>query len=96
MSSDYIDEPFHPGDALELYLEDFGMTAYALAKKMGVGRHVVYELLKHNRRINPALALKLSEVFGMSAEHFIGLQLESDRLVAERELERLRLAGNAA
>ena len=90
MTSDYIDEPFHPGDAVEMYLEDFGITAYALAKKMGVGRHVVYQLLKHNRRIKPDLALKLSNVFGMSAEHFIGLQLESDRLVAERQLERLR------
>lgn len=90
MTSDYIDEPFHPGDAVGMYLEDFDITAYALAKKMGVGRHVVYELLKHNRRINPDLALRLSKVFGMSAEHFIGLQLESDRLVAERQLERLR------
>ena len=96
MAGKYIDEPFHPGDAVGMYLEDCGMTAYALANRMGVGRHVVYGLLKHNRRINPVLALKLSKAFGMSAEHFVDLQLESDRLVAERELERLRMAGEVA
>jgi addiction module HigA family antidote len=65
----------HPGDILrEEFLEPLGLTAYQLAKAIGVEQTRVSEILHGKRGISADTALRLSRFFGTSAELWMGLQ----------------------
>lgn len=80
----------HPGEILsEEFLVPFSISAYKLAKDIGIPQTRVSEILKGNRRITADTALRLSKYFGNSAKFWLGLQADFD-------LEEERLAkGNA-
>src|SRR5215210_7145259 len=59
--------PVHPGELLrEEFLEPMGITAYQLAKDIGVPAPQVYDIVSEKRGISPDTALRLSKYFGMS------------------------------
>ena len=69
----------HPGDVLsEEFLIPFGISAYKLAKDIGIPQTRVCEILKGNRRITADTALRLSKYFGNSAKFWLGLQDDFD------------------
>ena len=69
----------HPGEVLsEEFLIPFGISAYKLAKDMGIPQTRVSEILKGNRRITADTALRLSKYFGNSAKFWLGLQDDYD------------------
>jgi addiction module HigA family antidote len=69
----------HPGDVLaEEFLSPFGISAYRLAKDIGIPQTRVSEILKGNRRITADTALRLSKYFGNSAKFWLGLQDDFD------------------
>lgn len=69
----------HPGEILmEEFLIPFGITAYKLAKDIGIPQTRVSEILKGNRRITADTALRLSKYFGNSAKFWLGLQDDYD------------------
>jgi len=69
----------HPGEVLiEEFLIPFGITAYRLAKDIGIPQTRVSEILKGNRRITADTALRLSKYFGTSAKFWLGLQDDFD------------------
>ncbi|HET9431271.1 MAG TPA: HigA family addiction module antitoxin [Chitinophagaceae bacterium] len=69
----------HPGEILlEEFLIPFGITAYKLAKDVGIPQTRVSEILKGNRRITADTALRLSKYFGNSAKFWLGLQDDFD------------------
>ncbi len=75
----------HPGEVLlEEFLIPFEITAYKLAKDIGIPQTRVSEILKANRRITADTALRLSKYFGNSAKFWLGLQddfdLEEERM----------------
>lgn len=58
----------HPGEVLsEEFLIPFGISAYKLAKDIGIPQTRVSEILKGNRRITADTALRLSKYFGNRA-----------------------------
>ena len=76
--------PIHPGEHIrEDFLKPLGLSVYQLAKHMGVSQAHASELVKGKRHVTPVIALKLSKVFGTSAELWLGLQMEY-------EMDRLR------
>jgi antitoxin HigA-1 len=83
--------PIHPGTILkEEFLEPMGVSAYALAKAIGVPRNRVTAILHGERAISADTALRLGRYFGMSAEFWLGLQTAYDLEMARREIgERL-------
>jgi antitoxin HigA-1 len=83
--------PIHPGAILkEEFLEPMAVSAYALAKAIGVPRNRVTAILHRERAISADTALRLGRYFGMSAEFWLGLQTVYDLEVARREIgERL-------
>jgi addiction module HigA family antidote len=79
--------PIHPGEILkEEFLEPMGISAYALAKAIGVPRNRVTAILHGERAISADTALRLGRYFGMSAEFWLGLQTTYDLEIARQEL----------
>ena len=61
--------PTHPGEMLrEDFLPDHGLTISGLAGAVGVSRQTINELLRERRAVSPEMALRLSRLFGNSAE----------------------------
>ena len=56
----------------------FEISAYRLAKDIGIPQTRVSEILKGNRRITADTALRLSKYFGNSAKFWLGLQDDFD------------------
>jgi antitoxin HigA-1 len=69
----------HPGEVLlEEFLIPFEITAYRLAKDIGIPQTRISEILKGNRRITADTALRLSKYLGNSAKFWLGLQDDYD------------------
>lgn len=69
----------HPGEILdEEFLKPMGISAYRLAKDIGVPLTRIAQILKRNRGISPETALRLSAYFGNTAEFWLGIQMEYD------------------
>jgi addiction module HigA family antidote len=80
--------PTHPGAMLrEDFLPDYGLTVTSLAADLGVSRQTVNDLLREQRALSPAMALRLSRLFGNSAEFWLNAQRAVDLWQAEKELE---------
>lgn len=87
-------KPTHPGEMLrEDFMPDHGLTATALAEKIGVSRQTINELLNEHRAVSPLMALRLSRLFGNSPEFWANAQREVDlwqaRLEYKKELSRI-------
>jgi addiction module HigA family antidote len=81
----------HPGEVLgEEFLEPLDISAYRLAKEIGVPATRVSEILHGRRAITADTALRLAKYFGMSAKFWLGLQedhdLEEESLAKAKEL----------
>lgn len=69
----------HPGEVLaEEFLIPYEITAYKLAKDIGIPQTRVSEIIKGRRRITADTALRLSKYFGNSAKFWLGLQDDFD------------------
>ena len=79
--------PIHPGEMLrEDFLPDYGLTVTALANALFVSRQTVNELLHERRSVSPAMAIRLSRLFGNSAEFWINAQRAVDLWDAAQDL----------
>ena len=69
----------HPGEVLvEEFLKPFNITAYKLSKDIEIPQTRVSEIVRGNRRITAATALRLSKYFGNSTKFWLGLQDDFD------------------
>ena len=76
-------KPTHPGEMIrEHFIPDYGLTATKLAEALGVSRQSVNELLRERRAVSPEMALRLSRLFGNSAEFWLNAQRAVDLWVA--------------
>jgi addiction module HigA family antidote len=81
--------PIHPGEMLrEDFMPDYGLTVASLAGALGVSRQTVNELLRERRALSPEMALRLSQLFGNSAEFWLNAQCAVDLWDAAQELKR--------
>ena len=71
--------PTHPGEMLqEDFLPDYRLTVASLAEAIGVSRQSINELLRARRAVSPEMALRLSRLFGNSAEFWLNAQRAVD------------------
>jgi antitoxin HigA-1 len=71
--------PVHPGEVLrEDFMPDYDLTVSGLASALGVSRQSVNELLRERRAVSPEMALRLSTLFGNTAEFWLNLQRSVD------------------
>ncbi|SNY51760.1 addiction module antidote protein, HigA family [Arsukibacterium tuosuense] len=81
-------KPTHPGEMIrEDFIPDYGLTASKLAEALGVSRQSVNELLRERRAVSPEMALRLSRLFGNSAEFWLNAQRAVDLWVAAQVIK---------
>ena len=82
--------PSHPGGVvLRQCIEPLGLTITRAAAALGVTRTTLSELVNGKRGISPEMAVRLSQVFGGSAESWITQQAHYD--LAQVPARRIKL-----
>jgi addiction module HigA family antidote len=85
----------HPGEVLqEEFLVPFHISAYRLAKDIGIPQTRISEIIRGNRRISADTAIRFSNYFGNSAKFWLGLQndydIEEELNKKQKEFESIR------
>ncbi|QVL50230.1 MAG: HigA family addiction module antidote protein [Thiocapsa sp.] len=81
--------PTHPGEILrEDFIPDYNLSVAELARYLGVSRQSINELLKERRAVSPAMAIRLSRLFGNSPEFWLNAQRGVDLWDAARSIEK--------
>ena len=79
--------PTHPGEMLrEDFMVDYGLSVAQLAAALCVSRQSINELIRERRAVSPEMALRLSRLFGNSAEFWLNAQRAVDLWNAERSI----------
>jgi len=69
----------HPGEVLkEEFLDPMGISAYRLAKDIGIPQTRVADIVHGRRRVTADTALRFGKYFGVSARFWLGLQDDYD------------------
>jgi addiction module HigA family antidote len=80
--------PIHPGEILrEDFMPDYALSVSRLATELGVSRQSVNELVRERRAVSSEMALRLSRLFGNSAEFWLNLQRAVDLWDAKVAIE---------
>ena len=85
----------HPGEILnEEFLKPFELTAYRLAKEVGIPQTRISEIVRGKRRITADTALRLSKYFGTTPKFWLGLQddfdIEEEQNLIIEELNKIK------
>ncbi len=81
--------PVHPGEVLlEDFMKPHGLTAYRVAKDIGVPALRIHQIVKGERGISADTALRLARYFGTSPEVWVRMQARYELEIAQTELER--------
>jgi addiction module HigA family antidote len=76
-----------PGEILlEEFLKPMGISAYRLAKDIGVPQIRIGQIIAGKRAITVDTGLRLSKYFGLDDAFWTGLQLDHDAAVAKDAL----------
>jgi len=82
---------FVDGDAYDVeicdFMPDYGLTVVGLAEAVGVSRQSINELLRGRRAVSPEMALRLSRLFGNSAEFWLNAQRAVDLWDAAQDIK---------
>ncbi len=69
-------------------MPDYHLTVAGLAEALGVSRQSINELLRTRRAVSPAMALRLSRLFGNSAEFWLNAQRAVDLWDAAQAIQK--------
>ena len=84
--------PPHPGRIVrQECIEPLGVTVTDVAKRLGVTRQALNNLVNEKAGISPEMAIRLSKAFGGSPEVWLGLQMEYDLAQAERHAAKIKV-----
>ena len=82
-----IMKPLHPGEILnEEFLIPLGLSQNRLALDIRVPARRINEIVHGKRRITADTALRLAKYFNMSAQFWLGLQMDYDLDIASDQL----------
>jgi len=85
--SDKRMKPLHPGEILnEEFLIPLGLSQNRLALDIRVPARRINEIVHGKRRISADTALRLAKYFNMSAQFWLGLQMDYDLDIATDQL----------
>jgi addiction module HigA family antidote len=78
--------PLHPGRFLERhYLNPLAITQTEAARRLGVSRRRVNELVQGRRAMTPDTAIRCAQVFGLPAVDWLAMQSEWDSYAAWKQ-----------
>ena len=69
----------------EEFMEPFNLSAYRVAKEIGVPTSRIQDILHNRRQITVDTSIRLSRLFGISDRYFLNLQNDIDIRNAETE-----------
>ena len=71
--------PKHPGTILKnIILPELAITQLGLAKRLGVSRRTISEIIRERRPVTPDMAMRLSRVFKTTPKFWLNLQAAVD------------------
>ena len=79
-------QAIHPGEHLAEELNELGMSAAELARRLDVPTNRVTEILNGRRAITGDTALRLAHFFGTTAEFWLNLQSLYELRIAQRKV----------
>jgi addiction module HigA family antidote len=86
--------PVHPGEVLsQEFLEPLGLSANALARRIGVPGNRVSMIVAGKRGVTGDTALRLAAAFGTTPEFWMNLQKGYELAVAREGIEAGELEG---
>jgi addiction module HigA family antidote len=77
---------------LEGFIRPLGIAQSELAVRLGISFPRLNEIIHGKRAVTPDTALRLARVLGMSADFWLGLQLDWDLWHAKRTMEATKIA----
>ncbi len=76
----------HPGEALNEFLEDYGLSQSQLARELRVPVRRINTIVRGERSITADTAVRLARYFGNRADFWLGLQELFDIHETEKNL----------
>ena len=84
--------PPHPGKSIRYdCIEPLGLTITDAAKRLGVTRRALNNLVNGKAGISPEMAIRLSKAFGSSPEVWLGLQMDYDLAEAMKNADHIQV-----
>jgi antitoxin HigA-1 len=79
--------PMHPGEWLrEDILPATGLSKSEIARRLGISRQTLHDLIAERQPVTVAMALRLGKLFGHSPEFWLNLQGNYDLRILKREM----------
>ena len=86
-----------PGDILRRsFMEPLGLSAYRVAKEIGVPQITLSQILRGNRGISPAMAVRLGLYFGVKPQFWLAMQADHDLSKISVDAEEMQVGKCAA
>ena len=85
-------KPPHPGRVVrQECIEPLGLTVTEAAKRLGVTRQALNNLVNSKGDVSAEMAVRLSKAFGSSPEVWLGMQTEYDLAQVEKEAHNIKV-----
>ncbi|HYG37595.1 MAG TPA: HigA family addiction module antitoxin [Cytophagales bacterium] len=85
----HLEIELHPGVVLSDELEAKKLTKSAFAMKIGMYPSHFSDIIKGKRNVTASIALKLEKELGISAEFWLGLQMDYDLYTERNKLRQI-------
>lgn len=88
-----LQKPTHPGSFVRtIVLEPLDMTITEAARKLGVTRAALSNLLNGNASLSPDMAIRLDKAFGIDMETMMRMQNSHDIMLAKTRWDDVAVA----
>jgi len=82
--------PAHPGEIVrEECLKPLSLTVTAAAEALGITRKALSDLLNGHTGVSPDMAIRLEQVFGSTADTWLGMQMQYDLWQARQRSDKI-------
>jgi antitoxin HigA-1 len=79
--------PMHPGEFLrEVNLPALNLPKTEIARRLGISRQTLYDLLEERQPVTPAMALRLGKFLGNGPDFWLNLQRDYDLRILEPKM----------
>ena len=79
--------PMHPGELLrEDVIPTLDLPKAEIARRLGISRQTLYDILDEKQPVTPAMALRLGKFFGKGPDFWLNLQREYDLRTLEPKM----------
>jgi antitoxin HigA-1 len=79
--------PTHPGEHLAEFMDEYGLTAVALARATHIALPHMEELVNGDRGVTADVAVRLARVFRTTPQFWMNLQAHHDLVLAAEALD---------